>query len=271
MIWWSGAFGRSHSHNGMIQLTQCEKSNTWNLRRREAIRHYKAKRTIINKAWNLRRIWTAVKELETFWILYDYHRLSRSLLQNWKSNFGPKLDTRGMWPAEGFPCPTCWKHEKTPVQLLILGFLRAGDIHLKDLMVWAWPSTINQNRGFLQEKSKVFEVRKPIKKHVLVVSFLQLHLLHILRSTSLISNVSLTLKWFKCFSLVIKQRAHVWISVVPFQNELNRTAQLSFTLGSMGRHLQATICDQRKSRMSLGMTGRLVAHSLLTYFANSIE
>ena len=29
----------------------------------------------------------------------------------------------------------------------------------------------------------------------------------------------------------------------------------------MGRHLQgqATICDQRKSRMSLGMTGRLVA------------
>ena len=179
MLWWSGAFGRSHSHNGMIQLTQCDKPNTRDLRCKKAIRHYKTKITIINKAWNLRRIWTAVKKTWNILNIHDYHRLSRSCYKTGTSNSGPYVHRR-------FPLPNMlktWKNSRSSCWFWAFC--------ARAIFIWrTW---------FLQEKSKVFEVGKPIEKHVLLVSFLQLHFLHTLRSTSLISNVSLTLKWFKCF------------------------------------------------------------------------
>ena len=93
-----------------------------------------------------------------------------------KANSGPVLDTRGT--CRRFPSPNMErKHEKTPGPVADFGLSARGRYSFEGP----------------DGKSEVFEVGKPIEKHVLV-SFLQLHLLHTLRSTSLISNVSLTLK-----------------------------------------------------------------------------
>ena len=139
------------------------------------------KKYIINKAWNLRQIWTFVKELETFWIYTIHHRLSWSLLQNWKSQ---------LWPSFGYT--------RYLQKLSQPNMERKHRTNSRPVADFGLSARGRYSFEGPDGKSEVFEVGKPIEKHVLV-SFLQLHLLHTLRSTSLISNVSLTLKWFKCF------------------------------------------------------------------------
>ena len=218
-----------------MQLTQCDKYSAWeeHLRCKEAIRHFKAKNSYNEQSLELETYQQRSKNLNILNI-HDCPNPATKLEKQHRSK---------------------WIHEVCPQKVSQPNMLKTSNsrpvadsgLSVRGRYSSEGPDGLGiitkhhqPSQWFSSAEKSSLWGGKPIEKHILL-SFLQLHLLHTLRSTSLISNVYLTLKWFKCFYLAIKRCTHVSTSFCFCPKcTFQLSAWLSFTLGSMGHHLRST-------------------------------